>query len=159
MIIVIGRGHSGTRLCSRLLSENGVYMGPTNGAGDLVPAEDMRLACCVYAANVQRGLPTPNFEKLMYRYTDPLFLKSGPRGFKIPAANMCYPWIAAMWPDAFFIHWVRDPWDAILEFAVWLQRTYNRPLVFGCPETPSEIGLSSMHSAEALRSTIEQEWA
>ncbi|MEQ8787152.1 MAG: hypothetical protein RIC55_12675 [Pirellulaceae bacterium] len=49
--------------------------------------------------------------------------------------------------------------DAILEFAVWFQKAYDQPLVFGDPEAPSEIGLSSIESVEALQAAIEQEWA
>ena len=42
MVTVIGRGHSGTRAMSHTLSASGVYMGAKlNGAGDLVPPEDM----------------------------------------------------------------------------------------------------------------------
>ncbi|MCR9201147.1 MAG: hypothetical protein NXI04_21110 [Planctomycetaceae bacterium] len=49
--------------------------------------------------------------------------------------------------------------DAILEFAIWFQQAYDQRLVFGDPEAPSEIGLSSIESAEELQAAIEQEWA
>ena len=54
LIIVIGRGHSGTRAISQTLSQSGVYMGEDiNASGDLVPAADLYEACCVMARHVR----------------------------------------------------------------------------------------------------------
>jgi len=49
--------------------------------------------------------------------------------------------------------------DAIHEFATWFQQAYDERLVFGDPEAPSEIGLSSIESVEELQAAIEREWA
>ena len=55
-IIVIGRGHSGTRLISFALSESGVYMGePHNIAGDLLPPQPLYAACRIMGPFV-RGM-------------------------------------------------------------------------------------------------------
>ena len=41
-VIVLGRGHGGTRLISAALQAAGVFMGsPLNNSGDLVPAEPL----------------------------------------------------------------------------------------------------------------------
>ncbi len=38
------------------------------------------------------------------------------KGWKIPETTLVYPWIAKMFPDAYYIHWVRDPRDCILGY-------------------------------------------
>jgi len=129
MITVIGRGHSGTRAISETLSRSGVYMGePLNGSWDLVPPESMYEACRVFARCVTyTGGLTWDFSKALASAPDPAFtrliedylssvLGSGAenRGWKIPETTLCYPWIVKMFPDARYIHWVRDPRDCIL---------------------------------------------
>jgi hypothetical protein len=36
------------------------------------------------------------------------------KGWKIPETTLCYPWIVRMFPEAHYIHWVRDPRDSII---------------------------------------------
>lgn len=129
LVTVIGRGHSGTRAISHTLSQSGVYMGePLNVSGDLLPPEDMYDACRIMAGYVKYlgGLkwdfsrvlasePVPEFKTLIYRYLSSV-LGSGAenKGWKIPETTLVYPWIVKMFPDAKYIHWVRDPRDCIL---------------------------------------------
>ncbi len=129
LITVIGRGHSGTRAMSHTLSASGVYMGePLNGSGDLLPPEDMYEACRVMARYVdwKGGLdwdfsrvlsmaPDPAFTRLVESYLSTV-LSSGAehRGWKIPETTLVYPWIAKMFPEIRYIHWVRDPRDCVL---------------------------------------------
>ncbi len=129
LITVIGRGHSGTRAMSHTLSKSGVWMGePLNGSGDLVPPESMYEACREFAKYVSysggmkwdfsRVLemdPTPRFRALIADYLHSVLDSNAPiKGWKIPETTLVYPWILKLFPDACYIHWIRDPRDGIL---------------------------------------------
>jgi hypothetical protein len=129
LIIVIGRGHSGTRAISHTLTCSDVYMGARlNISGDLVPAADLYEACRVMARFVvHRGglewdfsaLHTsaidPEFTRLVESYLSSVLASSAPRkGWKLPETTLILPWIVRMFPDAYYIYWVRDPRDCIL---------------------------------------------
>lgn len=129
MITIIGRGHSGTRAMSHTLSASDVYMGEQrNGAGDLIPPEDMYEACRVMARHVKyKGGMQWDFSKLHSMPIDPAFTRliesylatvlssdAEHKGWKIPETTLVYPWIVRMFPDIRYIFWVRDPRDCIL---------------------------------------------
>jgi hypothetical protein len=129
LITIIGRGHGGTRAMSQTLSESGSYMGATlNRSYDLVPAENLYQGCRVMARNVVHlgGLQW-DFSKLLAMPIDPEFTRlvesylssvlsneSENRGWKLPETTLIYPWIVRMFPEAYYIHWSRDPRDSIL---------------------------------------------
>jgi len=141
LIIVIGRGHGGTRAISQTLSESGVYMGTTNDSGDLVPPKAMYDAVRIAGKYVKatslvgrthpylskdtnnewdfsrliNSEPTMLFKFLANKYLINILTHNGDRGWKLPETNLCYPWITQMFPDAYYIHWTRDPRDALLE--------------------------------------------
>ncbi len=131
LITVIGRGHSGTRLISHTLYASGVYMGRLiNASGDKMPPDAMYDACRVMAKYVTwNGGLSWDFEALHTMDIDPEFTRLvetylrdvlPPRnrmahyGWKLPETTLVYPWIVRMFPDAKYIHWVRDPRDCIL---------------------------------------------
>lgn len=129
LVTIIGRGHSGTRAISQTLSESGIYMGePLNESSDLLPPQDMYEACRVFAkyitysgdmkwdfSKVLNMNPDPAFVKLIESYlSSVLSSKSINKGWKIPETTLVYPWIIKMFPDAYFIQWVRDPRDCII---------------------------------------------
>ena len=129
LVTVIGRGHGGTRAISHTLSASGVYMGAgLNASGDLVPPWDMYEACRVMSRRVTHlGGVAWDFSKLHDMPIDPEFTRliesylssvlandSDRKGWKIPETTLVYPWIARMFPDAYYIHWNRDPRDSIL---------------------------------------------
>ena len=129
LIIVIGRGHSGTRAISHTLYASGVYMGRLlNRSGDKVPPESMYDACRVMAKYVtwQGGLSwdfskltngqiDPEFDRLIDGYLeDVLGDSTEQKGWKIPETTLVYPWIARRFPEAKYIHWIRDPRDSII---------------------------------------------
>lgn len=129
LITVIGRGHSGTRAISHTLYASGVYMGrQLNPSGDKVPGQAMYDACRVMARHVEwRGGLSWNFDPLFSTPVDPGFEghirayledvlrnPSSSKGWKIPETTLVYPWIARLFPEARFIHWIRDPRDCIL---------------------------------------------
>ncbi len=128
LVIVIGRGHSGTRAISRTLSESGVYMGAQlNGSYDLVPAGELYDACRIAARHVvHRGGTDWDFSPLFDTAVDEAFERlvrsyarsvlehaDGPRGWKLPETTLVLPWIVRLFPHAFYISWVRDPRDSI----------------------------------------------
>lgn len=77
LITIIGRGHSGTRIISRTLSDSGVYMGePLNDSWDLVPPESMYEACRVFGKYVGwSGGLSWDFSKVLSMEPDPAFVR------------------------------------------------------------------------------------
>ena len=174
-IIVIGRGHSGTRAISHTLTESGVFMGDKlNKSGDLVPPDDLYAACRVMARHVvYRGglqwdfsrlhtMPIdPEFAGLVESYLSSVLASDAQRkGWKLPETTLVYPWIVRMFPDAQYIHWVRDPRDSIIgghmtddlgDFGVPYEKTddvrrmraiswkYQREIVKATPEPKNSI--------------------
>lgn len=131
LITVIGRGHSGTRLISHTLYASGMYMGRLiNASGDKMPPQALYDACRVMAKYVKwNGDLSWDFDALHTMDIDPEFIHLvdtylqdvlPPRkryenyGWKLPETTLVYPWIVRMFPDAKYIHWVRDPRDCIL---------------------------------------------
>jgi len=129
MVTIIGRGHSGTRAISHTLSASGVFMGePLNKSGDLLPPESMYEACRVMARHVTHlggmhwdfsrlhTMPIdPAFTRLIEDYLGTVFSSDKThRGWKIPETTLVYPWVSRLFPDLYYIFWVRDPRDCIL---------------------------------------------
>lgn len=99
-----------------------------NGSYDLVPAEAMYEACRVMAKHVVHrggmnwdfsalpGVPIdPEFERLVGEYLQSVLAHdNGPRGWKLPETTLVFPWIVRMFPQAYYISWVRDPRDSII---------------------------------------------
>lgn len=148
MVTVIGRGHSGTRAISHTLSASGFYMGSElNGSGDLVPPGEFYAACRIVGQHVRSlGLWQWDFSKLQSMDIDPEFirlvrsylesvLESGVenRGWKLPETVLVFPWIVRMFPDIYYIHWVRDPRDNILG-----EHVTDDMERFGIPHEPTE---------------------
>jgi hypothetical protein len=128
-VTIIGRGHSGTRAMSHTLSASGVFMGaPLNAAGDLLPPEAMYTACRLLARHVEwlgdlewnwsalHEMEIPaEFSRLIESYL--VSVLSSPAehtGWKIPETTLVYPWIARMFPEMYYIYWIRNPRDCIL---------------------------------------------
>lgn len=129
IITVIGRGHSGTRAIAHTLYASGVFMGHTlNRSGDKVPPHALYDACRVMAKYVKwkGGLEwdfddlhgakiDPEFEDLIGEYLrDVASDRSEHKGWKLPETTLIYPWIVRMFPDIYYIHWIRDPRDSVI---------------------------------------------
>ncbi len=129
LITIIGRGHSGTRAISHTLQMSGVFMGALlNESGDMLPPDDLYEACRVLAKYVHyKGGLEWDFTKLHTMPIDPAFTRlvesylhqvlgrrTEYKGWKLPETTLIYPWIVRMFPDIYYIHWVRDPRDCIL---------------------------------------------
>jgi hypothetical protein len=63
-VIIIGRGHGGTRVASHTLSASGIYMGTNNVSGDLIPAKGMCEAVKTAGSLVKRNSLFPYIEPL-----------------------------------------------------------------------------------------------
>ena len=128
-ICIIGRGHSGTRIPSVLLSENGAFMGDEiNESGDKAVWQLIYDAAEIFGDMVEninffkwdfnRVLkePVPNeAKKLIYEYLeDVLNSKNDIKGWKLPENTLIFPWLVKLFPDFYFIYWVRNPFDCIL---------------------------------------------
>ena len=130
LVTIIGRGHSGTRAISHTLARSGVYMGAIqNVSGDMLPPGDLYEACRVMARHViHKGGLEWDFSRLHTMPIDPAFTRLVEsylssvlnntrferKGWKLPETTLIYPWIVRLFPDAYYIHWVRDPRDSII---------------------------------------------
>jgi hypothetical protein len=129
LITVIGRGHSGTRAMSHTLHESGVFMGAQlNASSDLIPPDDLYEACRVLGRYVEhRGGLEWDFSRLHTMPIDPAFTRlvesylasvlgsaADRTGWKLPETTLILPWIVRLFPEIFYIYWVRDPRDSIL---------------------------------------------
>ena len=130
LIIVIGRGHSGTRVISHTLYASGVYMGNLlNHSGDLVPAEPVYKACRIMGEHISwvedlkwdfKQLHTMDipleFADLINKYLAPVLNSTVEhKGWKLPETTLIYPWITRMFPNNKYIYLIRNPRDCILE--------------------------------------------
>ncbi|MBN2452009.1 MAG: sulfotransferase [Lentisphaeria bacterium] len=168
LITVIGRGHGGTRAMSHTLTASGVYMGAgLNGSGDLIPPEAMYEACRVMARHVVHlggnrwafdrlhTMPIdPTFRRLVETFLHSVLHSPEPRrGWKLPETTLVFPWIVRMYPEAYYIHWVRDPRDSILG-----QHLTDDLADFGVPYEPTDNtrlrrALSWKYQVEIVRAT------
>ena len=148
MVTIIGRGHGGTRAMSHTLSASGVYMGAAlNASGDLIPPYELYEACRVMSRHVTHlGGVEWDFSKLHAMPIDPAFTRlvesylasvlsndAENKGWKLPETTLIYPWIVRMFPDAYYIHWNRDPRDSILG-----KHLTDNLADFGVPYEPTE---------------------
>lgn len=130
LIIVIGRGHSGTSALAKTLGESGVFLGDTlNSRWDTNPPKLMYEACLIVAKHVRwngglswdfeelHSMPLdPRFETMVAAYLESVLAsRSAHRGWKLPETTLAYPWIVRMLPAGRYIHLVRDPRDALLK--------------------------------------------
>lgn len=130
-IIIIGRGHGGTRAVAKLLVNSGVFMGKYLGETmDMFPHHWLLEAARIAGRRVKivgdpsdwkwnfgdlvNTEPTEDFRFSVYFYAWQSLSRPHPSGWKIPVSTFCYPWLIKMFPDAYYIQWVRDPRDAIL---------------------------------------------
>jgi len=129
LIVVIGRGHSGTRVLSHTLLGSGVYLGKwLNAAGDKIPGDRMYDACRTIARHVHwNGDLSWDFTQLHSMPIEASFVaatreylqdvinaRRARKGWKLPETNLAYPWIARLLPEAYYVHIVRDPRDCLL---------------------------------------------
>lgn len=130
-VIIVGRGHGGTRAAANLLIDSGVFLGKKLGVTkDLFPATWLLEANEIASERVKSegelsdwkwnfsGLvdtePTNEFQNYVRIYAHQVLSHDPPSGWKFPLSTYCYPWLVKMFPEAYFIQWIRDPRDMIL---------------------------------------------
>jgi len=133
LVSIVGRGHSGTRLMAHTLLQSGFYIGRRiNGAGDLIPAEEMYEAARIFGNYVdymgnyywswERSkdiLPTTEFRLAVEDYLySVLVFRSRYRGWKLPENSLILPWLVKLYPRAYYIYWIRDPRDVVLDLHI-----------------------------------------
>lgn len=130
-VIVIGRGHSGTRLIPKALIDNGFYWGPQvsisgeywgpSGKHKFSKTWNDLIDVCMTAGRyvtyaggtswnfdclVKGAIPKkikPKLDEFYAAVTGELI------GWKQPELTLIYPWLVRLYPEAFFIHVIRDP--------------------------------------------------
>ncbi|MFO1476656.1 MAG: sulfotransferase [Verrucomicrobiota bacterium] len=142
-VVLMGRGHSGTRVLSWICTHLGVKLGTlnTSAPGDVqdLPFQDaiLRLARRTLDATRPaevRQSDLADFQRAVWRYYDGLGRPSGPWGWKFPEAYLIAPGIERTFPKARYIHLVRDGRD--LAFKEHLtdnpRRTLGRAILKRC---------------------------
>jgi hypothetical protein len=111
------------RVISHTLAESGVYMGETNESYDKLPPDAIHEAAGLFGRQVaQLGpyrwdfsgvkAPTPDVRRLIHFHALDV-LEQPLSGWKLAETALIFPWIAEMYPKAYFIHWTRDPRDML----------------------------------------------
>jgi len=127
MLCICGRGHGGTRIPSKLLHKNGVFMGTRlNQSADLVPPNKMYEAVqyinkfVKYKGNYTwdfsyliNNKPDTKFTSLVNEYLKDVLTHREPKGWKLPESTFAFPWLVKMFPDIKYIIWSRHPYDSI----------------------------------------------
>lgn len=118
-IVLMGRGHSGTRVLQRICTHLGVELGPGDvRTGDVA---DRRFQKIIKRIALQ-SLGTTSldqvrpdllraFRRAAFRYRSSLDARDGLWGWKFPETYLIGPYVAAAFPRARYLHLVRDGRD------------------------------------------------
>jgi hypothetical protein len=141
--VVVGKGHSGTRLLTRFLIENGVFMGADLNISLDSLSWDVRFARPLMASRWwpqwEVARDDPDFAALCARLlneTLPQFTdhgdayRGGPWGWK-GSTLFVMPVTAAMFPATHFVHLVRDGRDVVLSQHGELNLPFVHPVLSG----------------------------
>lgn len=116
-IIVTGRGHTGTRLASKLIQDVGVFIGQKdqiNGCEDSLEWVSVIYKMVQECANTAE-MPTGNQYKSEIRNVARFIIKNGhispgtPWGWKLPETTLVLPFFLDAFPKMKLIHCVRHP--------------------------------------------------
>jgi hypothetical protein len=119
-LVVMGRGHSGTRVLAWALQKLGIQMGATEEVptGDVQDLQFSRAIKRICRASLHRS-PTLDadprllkcFHRSLDRYLDWLADTRGAWGWKFPETYLVPNYVAATFPQARYIHMLRDGRD------------------------------------------------
>lgn len=119
-VVLMGRGHSGTRVLSWLCAHLGVQLGssPAHVQGD---PDDLtftnqiktmaRHNLDVTSMDAVRPAELRRFQRAVAAYYDRMGRPDGPWGWKFPETYLIAPYVARTFPDARYLHLVRDGRD------------------------------------------------
>jgi hypothetical protein len=166
-VILLARGGGGSRLLSTLGQDIGVFLGNVlNGAGDC-----LEMVLPIYQGIIEKYHCRANWQKqqivprLRAAAANMLLKKrrtTGLWGFKLPESVLLLPEIRAAFPQAQFLHMVRDP------VAVCLRRTHmtarldnsigriSLPLAYDFIGRPREMILEDSPAMHMAYTTIHQ---
>lgn len=111
LIIVIGRGHSGTRAISQLLYDSGVYMGSElNESYDIVSTYEYMYNAVRSFNNDNKDDAVKNIRKFLqdFKGVDRKY-----KGWKLPETTLVYPLITKMLDKAKYIFWTRRVYENV----------------------------------------------
>lgn len=121
-VILLSRGGSGSRLLSQMAVDLGIFIGnELNHSGDtlemVIPVYRAITEKFLCKANWQKSQPVKRIRAAAARMIRNL-PAGAPWGFKLPESLLVLPEIQAAFPDANYVHLVRDP------LATCLRRTH-----------------------------------
>ncbi|MBM4312169.1 MAG: sulfotransferase [Deltaproteobacteria bacterium] len=117
-VLIMGRGHSGTRVLSYACTHLGIQLGTTSATGD---ADDRtftrtikKIACRNLAPRDHDsvdGKDLIRFQDAVFRYYTKIGSPQTPWGWKFPETYLIGAWVERTFPQARYIHMVRDGRD------------------------------------------------
>jgi hypothetical protein len=117
-VLLMGRGHSGTRVLSFACIRLGIQLGTSTATGDADDRTFTRTIKKIAARNLASGTPDCVSEKDLIRFQNAVFKYyktiGSPRtlwGWKFPETYMIGDYVARTFPNARYIHLVRDGRD------------------------------------------------
>ena len=131
-VVLMGRGHSGTRVLAYAVQALGVNLGFTDRMASGDPEDKtFRRGLAKLARRWDVGDPPPErelrpFRKLVYRWHERI-APSGPWGWKYPETYLMGPHVHAVFPRARYLHIIRDGRD----LAFKRHRTHDPDTVLG----------------------------
>ncbi len=144
-IVLMGRGHSGTRVLSWMCSELGVNLGTsttlaTGDADDQKFTQQIKKITTNNIGNrVLKQSDLRDFQKAVFGYYTRLNCPQSHWGWKFPETYLIAPYIAETFPKARYIHLVRDGRD--LAFKQHLTDDPKRKLGRKILESQNALGL------------------
>jgi len=165
-VILLARGGSGSRLLSTLGQDIGLFLGNVlSDSGD-----SLEMVLPMYQGIIEKHLCKAGWQKqqtvprlrtaaanmLLKRHT------TGPWGFKLPESVLLLPEIRTAFPQARFLHMVRDPLTVCLRRTHMTARLDNSigrislPLAYDCIGRPRKMILEDSPAMHMAYTTIHQ---
>lgn len=115
-VILLAKGGGGSRLLSVLAGDAGVFLGKTNGSGDSLDMVGATYGAVLSKYRYPSAGLSPAFVDALRRDAGSLLAGAtqGGWGYKLPESMLVLDEIDRAFPDARFVHMVRDPLDTCL---------------------------------------------
>ena len=117
-VLLMGRGHSGTRVLSFACMHLGIQLGTSAATGDADDRTFTRTIKKIAARNLAPGAPDClrekdliRFQNAVFRYYTTIGSPQTPWGWKFPETYLIGAYVARTFPQARYIHMVRDGRD------------------------------------------------
>ncbi len=117
-VLIMGRGHSGTRVLSYACTHLGIQLGTTSATGDADDRTFTRTIKKIAGRNLQPPAygnvdekDLARFQKAVFRYYKKIGSQEALWGWKFPETYLIGPYVERTFPQARYIHMVRDGRD------------------------------------------------